>query len=429
MRSKMLGTKVINALYFILVYCICFEEVLGKMKFSLTNIKYLVAVILFCVVYRVSHPSFRQLKYTNGMKYFSIILFVAFLVSIPRFVLIDCDGLKIWKQYLWFPLFIYLFSQVERVSNLTVPLLINTFVKGMVGFTLISIFLYFVPLPIWNDYHIYWGRLTVGYPTIDTVLLCFAILLLLFYPLVRFSIIHKVIMGFILLVGTLMQASGTSLVLLAIILISMCCYLGGIGLSFRCIEVRNYKQNIKSFLFLIFLTGSVITSIYTFLSTKEPKLAETMMLQMENRLYILIGKEEESTLKDVNTMEDRKEKFAHVEQMYLNTAFSRIFGVGYSLVSMQDLSKERIVVEDQYHLNLATIGYLGTFIYFCMLYGIFKRTLRFWNRESLYLYVPSFFFILATSFSSFCIAAFSIIGVTALIYISMSREMINIEKI
>ncbi|RGZ44279.1 hypothetical protein DW990_10380 [Phocaeicola vulgatus] len=160
-------------------------------------------------------------------------------------------------------------------------------------------------------------------------------------------------MGFILLVGTLMQASGTSLVLLAIILISMCCYLGGIGLSFRCIEVRNYKQNIKSFLFLIFLTGSVITSIYTFLSTKEPKLAETMMLQMENRLYILIGKEEESTLKDVNTMEDRKEKFAHVEQMYLNTAFSRIFGVGYSLVSMQDLSKERIVVEDQYHLNLA----------------------------------------------------------------------------
>lgn len=38
-----------------------------------------------------------------------------------------------------------------------------------------------------------------------------------FYPLVRFSIIHKVIMGFILLVGTLMQASGTSLVLLAII--------------------------------------------------------------------------------------------------------------------------------------------------------------------------------------------------------------------
>ena len=55
MRSKMLGTKVINALYFILVYCICFEEVLGKMKFSLTNIKYLVAVILFCVVYIVSH--------------------------------------------------------------------------------------------------------------------------------------------------------------------------------------------------------------------------------------------------------------------------------------------------------------------------------------------------------------------------------------
>ena len=132
MRSKMLGTKVINALYFILVYCICFEEVLGKMKFSLTNIKYLVAVILFCVVYRVSHPSFRQLKYTNGMKYFSIILFVAFLVSIPGFVLIDCDGLKIWKQYLWFPLFIYLFSQVERVSNLTVPLLINTFVKGTI---------------------------------------------------------------------------------------------------------------------------------------------------------------------------------------------------------------------------------------------------------------------------------------------------------
>ncbi|MDB0930029.1 hypothetical protein, partial [Phocaeicola vulgatus] len=35
------------------------------------------------------------------MKYFSIILFVAFLVSIPGFVLIDCDGLKIWKQYLW----------------------------------------------------------------------------------------------------------------------------------------------------------------------------------------------------------------------------------------------------------------------------------------------------------------------------------------
>ena len=95
----------------------------------------------------------------------------------------------------------------------------------------------------------------------------------------------------------------------------------------------------------------------------------------------------------------------------------------------QEAVLERIVVEDQYHLNLATIGYLGTFIYFCMLYGIFKRTLRFWNRESLYLYVPSFFFILATSFSSFCIAAFSIIGVTALIYISMSREMINIEKI
>ena len=49
--------------------------------------------------------------------------------------------------------------------------------------------------------------------------------------------------------------------------------------------------------------------------------------------------------------------------------------------------------------------------------------------SEIYLFLFRTHVILATSFSSFCIAAFSIIGVTALIYISMSREMINIEKI
>ena len=55
-----------------------------------------------------------------------------------------------------------------------------------------------------------------------------------------------------------MQASGTSLVLLAIILISMCCYLGGIGLSFRCIEVRNYNK----------LNTALVIFMYIFISIK-----------------------------------------------------------------------------------------------------------------------------------------------------------------
>lgn len=418
----------IRVLYILLIYCICFEEILVKMKFSLTNIKFVVAFVLFFMVYKVSNADIKKVKYTKGMFFFSFILFISLLISIPGFLSLDFDGFRIWKQYLWFPFFIHIFSQVEKVAGITLSFLVRTFVNGMVWYTIITFFLFFIPLPIWNDYHVYWGRLTVGYPTIDTVLLCFAILLLFFFPTIQYSFIKKTIMGFILLVGTLMQASGTSIVLLAIIIISMFCYLWKIGLTSKVVNSISYNMNIKSILLLALFVSCTGGGIYSFLSSKEPELARNMILQLENRFYILLGMEEESTLTDVNTLEDRKEGFEHAKNMYLEDILSQFLGIGYANVSMQDFSRKRIVLEDQYHLNLITIGYLGTFFYFLVFVELFIIAFKFWGGEYLYVYIPSILFIISTSFSSFCIATYGIIGIASLIYVSMCFERKRLFK-
>lgn len=409
----------IQKLYYILLYCICFEETLAYMEIPVTSIKYVVVAFLVYLLKR------KGAKFTfscneTGLKFFISLLVIALIRAIPVALGSDFDGIIYWKNFLWFPLLIYIFSNMEVYTNITYERYIKHYINAMCLYVIVDILLYFIPVPflIANPQR-YWGRLTVGYPTIDVILICSA-LGFLFFNRNRWSIKEILIRSIILFIGVCIQASGTSIILCLIVLGLLVLYICNVGIKY--VDTSDIRRSFLMFLMLLFVGGSTVLTAF---KNNNPTLYESMYLQLENRFYILIGQEEEAEL-EVNTMQQRDDHLQRATKRFLNDDVSKLIGVGFGNVSVSKFDKNHIFAEDQSTFNKITIGLLGNAVYFVVLFGMFTLVWFFFNKTPIfYVFILTWLFLLMSSFTSGNILSFGPIGLWTLVYSYAKTEKIK----
>lgn len=404
-------------LYIILIYCICFEETFAYMNIPIANIKYVVVFLLFfsLIRKRVGFPFKIREK---SIRMFVFIELVALIQTIPFLLDGDKEGFMYWKNFIWFPILVYLFSNMPKYSELSFSQGIRIYVNGMTLYVIANIILYYIPFPyLISDRHRYWGRLTVGYPTIDIILISLA-LVFLFFSKNNWSMKQMLIKGIVLFIGMCIQASGTGIVLFAIIMLLLLGYNFRFGLM-HSFSLTLFRKTMIIFGSIIFIGGS---SVLFYFKTTDPVLYETMELQLENRFNILTGQEEKSTL-DVNTLEHRNAINKRNIKKYLNTDLKEMIGTGFGHVGMGMSDNKHVVCEDQYTLNNITIGYIGNVVYIMVLIRLLLFVFRFYKRSNnFYVYLSTWIFLVVSSFTSNSLLSFGPIAVWCMIYSFAKKE-------
>jgi hypothetical protein len=169
--------------------------------------------------------------------------------------------------------------------------------------------------------------------------------------------------------------------------------------------------------------GMTASFAYSLLYNFNSELAETMVMQIENRAYILLGNQDQSELSDLNTMDDRTEEFKTVQRRLINTPIKKIFGVGFGPVDMVNYGKNRIVVESLYHLLLSTMGYIGTFIFYLMMISLGIEFLKLRKVSNPYALCLSFASIMVVTLTSYSILTFGIGAIFGLIYVELCSTL------
>lgn len=407
----------LSLLYNILLYCICLEEILAYMNIPVSSIKYFVTLILVVLLHR---KGARYCKVSNifGMRLFVALLLIAFVRGIPVFLSGDFDGAFFWKNLLWFPVLLYVFTNMEKYADIKWKDYISRYINAMCVYVFLNFLLYFVSIPsLITERQRYWGRLTVGYPTIDVILLCLALGFLLIIQN-HWSTKQKTIKFMIILIGIATQASGTSIVLLFMLLIIILAYNFRIGLPHN-IKLKAFRQTVLASFFIAFIGSGAVISSFKY---HNPLLYENMRLQIENRFNILIGKSNESEL-DVNTLESREMYLKNAERRFLRTEFLEAFGVGYGRISMKRYDSTHIVCEDQYTLNKITIGWIGNIVYIVVLVSLLIGILKLYKRSAdIYFFITVWVFLVIASFTSICLMSFGPIALWSMMYAYLKNE-------
>lgn len=251
---------------------------------------------------------------------------------------------------------IYCFYYFSELTNKSYTYLFEYIIKIGCVFIVINTIFYFVPLPIFIENKLWWGRISIGYPTMDVVSLAYGLSILLFYPYLTLKIYVRIIFLLIYILGILFNASGTGTVLLSLIILTSVLFIKTIKFNARPI--------IYTFVFLFLSFASVVSYLYENYS----KELNNGIVLLENKIDILKGEEVES-----NTMEIRRMQY---EKMVSNmSVMEKIFGK--SLVDVSNdatINREGLyMIEDQYSLTKVCYGYIGFLLYVYMIIHFFFK--------------------------------------------------------
>lgn len=249
---------------------------------------------------------------------------------------------------------IYLFSHFQQLTNQTYNTYLLFLIKVAIIFVSLNTILYFIYIPIWTNYQMWWGRISCGYPTMDIITLSYTLLILLYCTQINLKSIVRIISIIIILIGCILQFTGTGIVILGLILpFTMLYYL------FTSKQQKLKKEVLITFGILLLVTGSLISFI-KLQFPQEYAQGESLIL---NKLNILTGNVEEN---DANTLEIRKEQFREIQKRQDYT-FEKIFGIGLSDATNDTNKlasiKSSFMIEDQYSLVQICYGYLGLILY------------------------------------------------------------------
>lgn len=263
---------------------------------------------------------------------------------------------------------IYLFSHFQKLTHQTYDKYILFIIKTGIVFTILNTLLYFIYIPIWINYQKWWGRISCGYPTMDVITLAYTLLILLFYHKLKLNSFTRIFFTIVILIGYLLQFTGTGIVILGIIIpFTLIYYL------FAPKKQPLKREILVTFGILILIAGSTI-SFAKLQFPQEYAQGEFLIL---NKIDILTGNVDEG---DINTMAIREEQFNKVKERQ-NYLFEKVFGIGLGdatndtdkLASI----KSSFMIEDQYSLTQVCYGYIGLIFYIlipcCFALNVFLR--------------------------------------------------------
>lgn len=339
MRSNMLGGSFISILrevtiLFLLFYTLCIKKFTCKNLFSK-------ALIFFTI-------------------YHTIISFYTILFQ-PQFTI----ALIIKPYYLLIS--IYIFYYFEELTHRTYQEYIKFIIKTCIIFIFANTLFYFIPVPFIIEPHLWWGRISVSYPTMDVVTLSYALIFLMYDTDIEISRIKRICYMLIIFFGIFIQFSGTGIILLGIIFFIFLYYL--IFSHQKTLK----KENLTVIGIIIFTSSSLVSYIKIQFSLEYEKGMELV----QNKINILSGDINEN---EFNTMEIRQNSIDQVKKKYINNEFSQLFGIGLgnatNNLSKLNKNKNLFMLEEQYSLINICYGYIGLSLFIMIILSFILSVYR-----------------------------------------------------
>lgn len=295
----------------------------------------------------------------------SIICFISYHVFISLISILFQKNVE--PSFVIKPLYIlgaiYIFKHFEQLTKRSYNDFIYFMIKTGVIFVILNTLLYFIHIPIWEKYHPWFGRISCGYPTMDVITLAYTLILLLFYPNIPISSYKRTIFTIIIIMGMLLQFSGTGLVVLSLILFT--------SLIFYLFHPTNklYKSTIATFAFFLFFS----ITIFSYIKLYFPNELEKGMILVNNKINILTGN---ISADEANTMEIREEQFNNIRKKQDND-LKVLFGLGLGdLTNGSFKDNDSYMIEDQYGINLVCYGIIGYILFLSILFYKFIIIIR-----------------------------------------------------
>lgn len=363
-------TKYCRILFSIIIFFLVFDGVRSNILFNefVSPLKELVIILLFI---EVIHKQKQNIKLTNilgvPMKFFFIYHCIVSFIS-----LIFCDLHLIPNAILTFYKFSLIFILsisfyfYERITYQPIEKLYKLIISFTIVYSILNIISVFIPLPIWKDNNMWFGRFSIGYPTADTITLCFSLILLLYNKL-QLTKLRKILYILLIIFNIVMQVTGTALLLLPVIL---CLYIAIILKKKFLKSIITIFVCIISMAFIIPLIGS--------------KFESTLGAQYENAKIVFNAKiqnfiEGEET-DNLDSKSARINQYKNAQRFINNSIFHNIMGAGITHFTMdaKKLSKGHkfFHIENMFYLIRICYGIIGFTLYIAFFLNIFFKIIK-----------------------------------------------------
>lgn len=344
-------------LYKVLIaYSVFYEIINNLLMRSILNGIYIAFFLLFSYSFFIRGCKF--IFFNRAVCIFYVYVLFAGLFSISGFFERGWYGFTLYKQLYLFPMMTALFYCYPRITGETYKTLFTFLAKCTIAFVIVNSLLYFIEFPIWTRFHVWLGRISLGYPTIDAPMLILGLSVLLFYRDLDMSVLVKYFGVLIVGLGILSFSSGTGIFLLFLQLILFVVYMFFMQNNFLILEK-------VSFVILIVLIYILTSFTIEWFKSNDEKLYIAFTTNVDNKINSLLGNDE-----DVNSdsMGEREYQMKKAQKNFLeNKPLARLFGIGFSRLNL-DISRvkrtsDQVTIEYQYGNNLIALGVIGSFLW------------------------------------------------------------------
>lgn len=353
-KSKNKVVYIVNTLLLhIVVFFVFFDSIRSNVIGGnyLTLVREAASVYLIGYTFLVCNPR------KNDIITIPLALFIVYHVFISLTSIIISEGLITWA-FIIKPLeligMIFVFDNYCELTNGKYRDLVRMIVLTAVAFGIVNVLLYFIPLPIWNRTNFWWGRISCGYPTMDVISLCYALVLLIYYKDLRWKNIYKILLSALLSLFIILNFSGTGTVLLMFIMIFSL--------------FINYSRQI---------IGSVSLICIFLITLGTASVKEFFPTEYSNGIYLLETKYKNimnDKSADSNTLDIRKKQFEKVKRRIDNIVVD-VLGIGLNYATndskvLKD-NKDAYMIENEYNLIRICYGYLGLTLFLILILHLF----------------------------------------------------------
>ncbi|QCU73138.1 hypothetical protein [Pseudoalteromonas distincta] len=382
--------------YFVIIFFFVFDGVRDNVSFStlLTILREAaIAFVVSITLFSLFSNRVKVKKHLVPYFFIFLVLFIGCVFSLYATIFPVFDSLQalsspisIITKQLQFFLLVVVFYKYEDITGAELEGLILFFVYLAIIYALITPIFYFYPPPFLDDYKS-WGRLGIGYPTMDAQMFFYAFVFVTFY--LKMTRLRFFILSSVLILGALLQVTGTGFATLFALIISVMLFPS--------------KQSRGLMLALILLSGFIVTITYFTYADKF----ENVVYLFQSKTLELLGLEESISL-DI-----RKGQFEQLMSLVKGDFITSLFGVGGS-----------IYVENQFSFFRVSSGLVGFCAFIAWIVLLASKSLFQFKVDNGVLLFSLMIFVLA----SYSLVTFYLLPLYGVLSMSVALHIIEVKK-
>ncbi len=379
-----ISKEIVELLYSTILFFTVFDGVRDHFQYS----KYL-SVIRDCSIFLLAFIVVLKFKWHFNIFHvdsIGMVLFVCAVIALPINIILTPEVVSYHKNLVrtYYPFFdfvllgrfanlfilIYLYSNYQKLTGNGYEKLFRKLLILSVGYVVWGVITYLIHVPLFA-FRPWWGRISIGYPTMDAQVLCYAILAVLF--IVKMNSFKTFSFLMVIIIGIVMQSTATGIITLSFVTV------------FTILYRKRISCNRKMLSLYLLLGAGCIIALFIYLMARYGELFREFQYLIGYKLqeaFGLVGADESKSIMA------RQKQIHDIMQVY-NNPFHLIFGAGSVL---------GYLVENQYVHMIRSFGYFGLVVFilwgsYLFVFGIVK------NKGLGYLMIANVVIFYLTSYS------------------------------